>query len=220
MSSDTDYDPNDQDPPTQGPRMTIEGREQEQQYVIPATNTRGNSVRAQCRCSPELMRQLVDLVASRKFPFRTVGDLIRYCIAVQAKRLLGQAGLKSTIAQADMMAALNRDETYHEQFDDIFRVMRTHAERYIDRGQVGQCRRFLWDQWALIKDMPTGYWRARYEETFLKRYGGILDGGQQLGPSANGLPAPEVKALSAPTVTPDGPRAWGDLVDGGGDDDD
>lgn len=213
-----DHDGNDPDPAVTPSRRDQTKRERD--YVVPATNARGNNVRAMCRVPPEMMRIAADVVASKKYPFRVMGDLFRYCISIGLEELAAGAGIKSVRAQAEIIKEMNLDEEYYVQFTDVFRQMKTNVERHLENGEVSRARVFLHRVWAQIKLMPKDAWQKQYEDEFLRKYGNILDGGNTPGPAAryqqlaqsqaNGLPA----AIAPPKIVS------GFVVSGGADDDD
>jgi hypothetical protein len=182
----------------------------ERDYIVPATNAKGVSVRAMCRVSPELMRVAADLHASHKYPFRVLGDAFRWCIDRGLKDLCGGAGIRSVWAQAEIIKQMNLDEAYNAQFEDAFRGMKPIVERYLDRGEVGRCRKYLWGIWEAIKQMPPDDWKTQYESEFLRRYGQILDGGTTVGPAVR-----FALANGTPTSTSSVPAAAGDPVANG-----
>ena len=57
------------------------------EFIVPASDTEGDSVRVWCRVPSQLHAWLGDIVASRKFPFQRDGDLIRYGIYLACVQL-------------------------------------------------------------------------------------------------------------------------------------
>lgn len=182
IPSQQDDDGNDLDPAVSPARSSLPTKERD--YIIPATNAKGVSVRAMCRISPELMRVAADIHASHKYPLRVLGDLFRWCIDRGVKDLAAGAGIRSVWAQAEIIKQMNLDEAYNAQFEDAFRGMEPIVTRYLARGETGRCRKYLWGIWEAVKQMPADDWKTQYESEFLRRYGQILDGGSTAGPAA------------------------------------
>lgn len=170
----------------------------EREFYTSATNLKGVSVRAQCRVTPEVMRVASDLHASHAYPFRVVGDLFRWCIERGLKDLCAGAGIRSVWAQAEIIKQMNMDEAYNAQFEEAFRGMEPIVQRYLARGEVGRCRKYLWGIKESIEKMPADDWKTQYEAEFLRRYGNIIDGGATAGPPAKfALAKPQTTSTSS-----------------------
>src|SRR5262245_36016119 len=57
------------------------------EFIIPATDEEGASVRVQCRLPGQLHGWLGDIVNTRQFPFQRDGDLIRYGVYLACVQL-------------------------------------------------------------------------------------------------------------------------------------
>lgn len=147
----------------------------EKDYIIPAQDAKGHSYRLYCRAMPAVSRLVADVVQSRKYPFRTQGDLIRYAIVHTVRRLAAGAGVNSVIAQADAMISVLQDEEFQLQFMDFFAHLRRVTDHYMASGSPGEARRVVAKMQASIANMEPGYWRERYELELINGWGTILD---------------------------------------------
>jgi hypothetical protein len=147
----------------------------ERDYIVPATDVKGNSVRLQCRAMPAVGRMLGDLILSRKFPFRTHGDAMRFFVVDGVKRLLREAGIDSVTTVYEAMEEMLRDEEFQIQFRDYFTHLRSVVEHYLDANAPGEARRVIAIARSKIGTMPEGYWRTRYTGELMERYGKLLD---------------------------------------------
>lgn len=155
-----------------GPGAGLPGRERD--YVIPAQDAHGRSVRLYCRAMPTSGRLLADVVASRKYPFRTIGDCIRWCISTGVKRLASGAGIESVMAQSDAILETLRDEEFQLQFKELFTIAKNVVESYIEAGAHEEARRVIANLRAKLDKMPEGYWKTRHTEYLLKQWGSLL----------------------------------------------
>jgi hypothetical protein len=128
------------------------------------------------RSTPELTKICADIIASKKFPLRQLGDLYRYCVHTMALEMAASAGIVSVVAQAEMINEILRDDLYNLQFDDIFRAMRVNVERHMEQGHEQNARALVTKIHDRIKAMAEGHWREHYEAELLGRYGKLLDG--------------------------------------------
>lgn len=149
----------------------------ERDYLIPAKDSQGRSVRVMCRVAPETARLVAEVYQSHKWPFRVQGDLIRFAIASTARKLAVGAGLTdSVIAHGEILANLLRDEEYQLQWEENFRLLRRVIDKYMARGAPGKARELVHRCLNSIRGMKEGYWRDQYEAEIFKRYSAIIDG--------------------------------------------
>jgi hypothetical protein len=173
----------------------------ERDYIIPAQDSKGHHTRLYCRAIPSVGRMVADVHASRKYPFRTVGDLIRFCIVTKVKELASGAGIQSVIAQADAIIAYLQDEEYQLQFLEMFTHLQRVTNTYIEMGAPGEARRVAAHTRAFIEAMPDAdvYWKDKYREELLRRYSNLLDApGEAKGVWDVDAPAPEITPDTEP----------------------
>src|SRR5262245_29831947 len=79
------------------------------EFVIPAKDEEGNSIRCQFQAPGELVGWCADIVASKKFPFQREGDLMRYGMylaCIQLSRI--EKSVPNVLAQVEGAAAIVR----------------------------------------------------------------------------------------------------------------
>jgi hypothetical protein len=80
-----------------------------EEFIIPANDEEGNSVRMQFKCPGELVGWASDIVNSKKFPFQREGDLMRYGIYLACVQLCRiDRTVPSMKAQVDAVARIVR----------------------------------------------------------------------------------------------------------------
>lgn len=147
----------------------------ERGYLIPASDANGHQVRLYCRASPDMGRLLADLHSSRQYPFRTIGDIIRFCIYDGVRRLLAGGGVESVLQIVDMQQRLYADDEMQLHFLSHFQDLRRVTDAYIEAGSPGEARRLVAHARGAIETMADDYWKARYLEELMSRYGPLLD---------------------------------------------
>lgn len=173
--SDYDHDPEQGD--ELGIDRDAEVPEDERQFLIPASDAKGHSERVYCRVQPAVLRLLEEVVGSRKYPFRTRGDALRYCVVSGLKKLAARkSGVPSVIAQAEVVLDILRDDEFQHQFATVFDRLREVVERYQSAGAHGEARRVVTQARANFDAMPDGYWKDRYLKELIDKYGLLLDG--------------------------------------------
>jgi hypothetical protein len=147
------------------------------QFIIPGQDTRGHSERLYCRVMPAVDRALDVVVNSKKWPFRTKGDVMRWAIDRAIHQLEAMEPIGSVTAQVDAIAAILREDQFHHEFSHTFEALNRSISVHLTAGADGEARRLV----ATIKDkidkMPEGYWRDRYRTTLSEKWGHLLKGG-------------------------------------------
>ena len=148
----------------------------ERAFIIPARDVRGDSVRLYCRAQPAVARLLADIQASHKYPFRTMGDVIRWCVVVGARRLAAGHAIDSVVTHIEAATAVLADEEFQIQFREYFNRLRAVVDHFVEARANGEARRCISEARGRFMLMPAGYWRDRYMAELMDRYGKLLDG--------------------------------------------
>jgi hypothetical protein len=134
------------------------GKYAPEQFIVPGQDQNGNSMRVWCRVVPLLDRAMDVLFSSHKFPFKSKGDLMRWCIKVGVERLEDmEPCVGSVLAQVDAMLLALKDEQMQHSFISIFNTM---AETIVMRSH--------------IERMNDGYWRSRYLAEMETKFGHLM----------------------------------------------
>jgi hypothetical protein len=159
-----------------GPGVDEPASASERDYIIPARDARGESIRVWCRAMPAVGRLLSLVIASKRYPFRLQGDVVRWCIVTGVKRLLAGAG----VANSDymQMIAMNEilvEEEYQIAFRVYFNRLRAVVDHYREANADGEARRVVSHARGRIIGMQDGYWKDRHLQELLTHYGTLLD---------------------------------------------
>lgn len=153
----------------------------EEDFVIPAQDTKGHSERIFYRVQPGMMRDLKVIQSSRRFPFRTIGDIGRLGTKLVIEMLKMMEPMQSVSGQVDSIIRIVRDEEFHLEFMGTFEQVGRAINRYISGGEESQARRMLIMIRDEIKKMPVGYWRSKYWKELNAKYGHLMkDAGAKL----------------------------------------
>lgn len=161
------------------------------QFIVPGQDQNGNSVRQWCRVVPLLDRAMDVLFASRKFPFKSKGDLMRWCIKTGVERLDEMEPVAgSVIIQVEAMMAILRDEELNHSFMTVFNTMGQTVGMHIQAQAIGEARRVITMMRAQIMKMDDGYWRQRYIRELDTKFGHLIKGvkGAGIGESQDSGP--------------------------------
>lgn len=147
----------------------------EEDFVIPASDTKGHAERIYFRIQPGEMRNLKSILASKKFPFRTLGDMGRLGTHMLIEMLLKMEKIASVSGQVDAVIRIVRDEEYHQEFVQTFEEISKTVNRYVSGGETRRARKVLAEIRGTIQDMPDGYWKGKYEKEIENKYGHLLN---------------------------------------------
>ena len=149
------------------------------QYLIPGQDTKGHAHRVYCRVMPAHYRALCALERSKQFGFRTLGDVIRWCIDLGVRELTTRARVPqamSALAQVDAIREVLLDEQYYLEFPTLFEQMTTTINRHLSAGAETEAVRLIATVRNLVEQMGEEYWKTKYMEELMRHYGSYLDG--------------------------------------------
>lgn len=158
------------------------GKYAPESFIIPGQDQNGNSMREYCRVVPLLDRAIDVLVGSKKFPFKSKGDLMRWCLKVGVDSLNEmEPMLGSVTAQVDAIHSILRDEMLNNEFMTVFNSMANTIGMHIQAQELGEARRLVSMIKSKVESMDSGYWRKRYLGEMEKRFGYLLHGDKVAG---------------------------------------
>lgn len=149
------------------------------QYLIPGQDTKGHAHRVYCRVMPAHYRALCALERSRNFGFRTVGDVVRWCVDYGVRELSARGRIPqaiSALAQVDAIREILLDEQYYQEFPQLFETMTQTINRHINAGAETEAVRLIAVVRHQIEQMGEPYWRTKFMEELMRHYSQYLDG--------------------------------------------
>ena len=127
---------------------------------------------------PGERRQVSEIVSSKRFPFRTEGDVVRWSIwrgIRELERL--EPYLPSVTAQVDAVMEVLRQEEFQQDFQKLFDRLSNVVSQHMGQGATGEARRTLAMVIAHVERMPSGYWQERYKKELRDKFGHMMDEG-------------------------------------------
>lgn len=128
------------------------------------------------------MENNIDVIlSSKKFPFRTRGDVLRWCTQRGIKELEKMEGIPSVSKRIDILTTLLNEEQAHSEFMAVFNHLEEGVTRYMADQAPEQATRVVAMAKYQFEAMPGGHWRERYLSELQKRFGHLLkQAGMQL----------------------------------------
>lgn len=142
------------------------------EYCIPANDHNGNSARKQFRCTFGMSNEIQKIVQSKKFPWSTEGDMMRWAVWEGIKRCERMEEIPNSMyAVANTIIETARAQlevvTFIQSLDEAEKTVR----ELMQRGMESEALKFL----SGIKDMAAKVvepiWKDKYNEEFEKKFG-------------------------------------------------
>ena len=170
-----------QNPPTSeltnsGSARAETGHEEltERQFRVPIKDHHGHSDRISFRCHPQYIPVLNNILRSERFPFRSTNDIVRYAVDHVCRDLERRAGIPSMMHRIDAIRELLIDDENNASFLGNFELIGRRVQDYINTGAPQEAARILTETRHHIDQMPEGYWKSRYRQELLSRFGHLL----------------------------------------------
>lgn len=153
-----------------------ENRPDPSEFIIPASDTKGHSARHWFRCIPAMARQVEQIIQSKKFPYRTKGDLLRHALHRHMGWLVSIESMITVSGQVDAMLEIMRDEEMSNDFALVFEKMGERIAQHMSANSQREAARLVLTIQACVREMPEGFWKSRYKEQIKERYGSLIKG--------------------------------------------
>lgn len=155
--------------------QTQDRRHDPGEFLIPASDAKGHSERQWLRVQPGHDRMMDMLIASKKFPFRTKGDFMRWAVWTGFQVLEHmEPDLPSVTRQVDVIIGMVRDDEFRKEFEDTFKSIGERIALHMSEGREGEAKSLIAGMQAAIGQMPETGWRDRYEARFKKQFSAYL----------------------------------------------
>lgn len=145
-------------------------------FNVPANDEQGHGVRMWMRVPPSLAQQANNIVSSRNFPYRNVGELIRHALVRHMRWLnaISPVPMSSLMAQTEAIIEVCTRDEFNARFAEVMRRVTEMINRYVVEGEVAEARKLLLSIERKIKGIPETYWRKRYLKELWRQHGDIL----------------------------------------------
>lgn len=148
------------------------------EFRIPASDTKGHSARMWFQAVPTMVRRVEEVVQSKKFPYRTMGDLLRHALHRHMHWLEKMDGTIISMGQVDIALEVLRDEEYNSEFRSVFGRLEARVAQHLAEGAKSEAIRLVLTINNHIQRMPDGFWKERYRSELRTKYGDLLGKGE------------------------------------------
>lgn len=145
------------------------------EFRVPATDTKGHSCRQYFSCSPATERMVLEIVQSKKLPFKSKGDLFRWTLIYGLRYLKDECPETTTVwGQVEAILSIMVDDEFQRDFTFVFQKMDMNISTHIQSGDMGEAVRLIKTVRQHIEKMPDGFWKTKYLKQLEVQYGETL----------------------------------------------
>lgn len=146
------------------------------QFRVSGVDSKGHTTRVWASTQPMHKQTLDIIVQSKKFPYRTTGDLIRHALVRHIHWLEKiHKPLSSVTGALDAMNALLRDAEFRAEFTEYLGRLNKQIKEMVAEGDVPAARRLLLETLRCVDTMPEGYWRDKYIAAIREQHKDLLE---------------------------------------------
>ena len=162
------------------PRTIVDehGNYNPDEFIIPAQDDKGHSIRETVRISNELQRDIEVLIQGRVFPYKTSGDLLRHAVVRHIEWLhkLETGFPKHLLSAYQAQMDVLREEEMRLAAHNVFKKLHDQVEAYLASGEPGEARRVAATVKSRLAGVADSAWKRRFETRFLRQYTDLLNG--------------------------------------------
>lgn len=146
-------------------------------FIIPGSDHQGHSERIFCRVQPQHARAGNVIFRTKKFPFRTEGDMFRWCYVRGLKVLDRLDPTPGFLGVADAIGEVMKQEMYQQEFTSMFGMMEKVIGQHVANGSDKEARKMLGTVIRHIRSIDgDDHWKEKCEIEVVKRFGHLIEG--------------------------------------------
>jgi hypothetical protein len=146
----------------------------DKQFYTPASDKKGHSARIWFRVIPGLLSQFEEILATRKFPYKTVSDMIRHAMARHVDYLNSLNATPTVYAGVNLAMSMLNEEREQAKFKEMLEQMDIVVRDHIADNAPNRASKVILDILNVVDSMPEGYWRDRYAAAIHEKYDAFL----------------------------------------------
>jgi hypothetical protein len=146
------------------------------EWLIHGRDDRGGSARVSCNVPPHIERELDVVLQGRRFPYRTISDIMRHAVVRHLAWLheLERDMPKHILNAMEAVVEVTRDTEMRTRLGDTFDSLDRQIERALSDGDVVEAMRVMTLAKAKVRAVPDTRWRKNWLEQFSRKYGSYL----------------------------------------------
>lgn len=167
-------------------KATSKKREQaakKENFRIPPSDSKGNSIKQYFRCQPGHDAAMTKVVNKTKL-YENKGQFMRHAMTRHLKWLdendASELALSMGLVQTDLIMEVIAEQEFEREFEETFGRLGTAIDYKMGKGLDGEAQALLLRIESIIKQMPKeSKRRTRYEEELTSRFGHLKRGARK-----------------------------------------
>lgn len=144
-------------------------------FLVPSKDNHGHSERIYPHIQPGWIVEMESIVKSRRWPYRSMADVVRHAINRHLHWLNAMYPIPSVLGQVDAILDVVRVEELYHDFDSLFDAASSAVQKHISKGNARMAQQLLRDIKRRLDDMPEDSdWKETYMREFENRFGNIM----------------------------------------------
>jgi len=142
----------------------------------PGRDASGASERLFIRIPPRTKDWLASFSNDKRFPFRGMNHLVRWCLDQGLRKLDRIRPTPTLSTQVIALQNLLYEEQIAADFATLMQQCENRVTAYLSDGAKGEALRLIQCIVTEVQSMPEGYWKGRYANEIKKRWGDLMSG--------------------------------------------
>lgn len=146
--------------------------------MVPSADPKGRSEQVYFRCLPFLEREMQEILFRREFPFRTQGDIMRWCMLWGLQKLATYKPSPGFLVWAEGQIQMLRDDIYRAESSNWETMLDALVQYHLKQGtQVSEAHATLIVQEAYMKakKIKQAVYRKKVLVNMRQKYQHLLD---------------------------------------------
>lgn len=165
--------------PSEGNRpaevVDLQAAREMRDMIIPASDNNNDKSTIFCNITPALNRQIDRLLTSNRYPFRSKGDLIRWCVKTGVDRLAASVPEVGDLnIQTNATIRLLQEREYSRVMAAIIQSMSMEVSLSTKEGDLVEARRVVLEIRDTLSKISDKRWRNRYMREIDAKFADLL----------------------------------------------
>ncbi len=146
------------------------------EFIIPASDSKGHGTLIGLRCMSGYLRTINEILASKKFPYKTVSDVLRHAIHVHVHWLKEiEPEIRTRLGFVDAALELVRVQQTHMEFLSMIKTVEDTVNKLAQDGMKAEAKKLVKSLLSKIEEDPVDdVWRRKFTTELKSRFGHLF----------------------------------------------
>lgn len=147
------------------------------EFYVPAHDAQGHSVNMSARCPPQVKSQIALMIASRRFPWQTDSEFVRWCI-YRGLRYVGDLNRDDKLSNLQVLfnATVRTAQVQNEfmAYRSVVEQVAATIKELLFCGATEKAKEMIRECYSHAHRMDDDFWRKRYTQDIEQRFSDLL----------------------------------------------